>query len=58
VCEQEAATLVADVVVVLAQRGKSPRVTAENGPRLVRLGKEMLAEFGLGCCRDGEARDG
>lgn len=45
--EEDAAALVADAVVALAQRGKRPVVTAENGPRLVRLGALMLAEFGV-----------
>ena len=45
--EEDAAALVADAVVALGQRGKRPVVTAENGPRLVRLGALMLAEFGV-----------
>lgn len=47
VCEADAAALVADAAVALALRGHRPRVTHENGPRLVRLGALMLAEFGI-----------
>jgi hypothetical protein len=46
--EEDAAALVADAVVSLALRGHVPVVTHENGPRLVRLGALMLAEFGIG----------
>ena len=45
--EADAAALVADMAVALALRGHAPRVTRENGPRLVRLGALMLAEFGV-----------
>jgi hypothetical protein len=57
-CEADAAALVADAAVSLALRGHSPRVTHENGPRLVRLGALMLAEFGVGCGRETEDDDG
>jgi hypothetical protein len=54
VSEADAAALVADAAVSLALRGHAPRVTAENGPRLVRLGALMLAEFGVA----GDPEDG
>lgn len=46
--EADAAAFVADAAQSLALRGYDPRVTHENGPRLVRLGALMLAEFGVG----------
>jgi hypothetical protein len=46
--EADAAALVADVMVALGLRGHDVRVTHANGPRLVRLGALMLAEFGVG----------
>jgi hypothetical protein len=48
VAEADAAALVADVMMALGLRGHDVRVTHVNGPRLVRLGALMLAEFGVG----------
>ena len=47
VCEADAYALVADAAQALALRGHAPRITAVNGPRLVRLGALMLYEFGV-----------
>lgn len=46
--EADAAALVTDVFMLLGQRGHPVAITAVNGPRLVRLGALMLAEFGVG----------
>jgi hypothetical protein len=46
--EADAAALVADVLLALGLRGHDVKVTPVNGPRLVRLGALMLAEFGVG----------
>jgi hypothetical protein len=46
--EDDAAALVADMLIMLGLRGHDVRVTHANGPRLVRLGALMLAEFGVG----------
>ena len=46
-CEADAYALVADAAQALALRGHTPRITAVNGPRLVRLGALMLYEFGV-----------
>lgn len=46
--EADAAALVTDVMLLLGQRGHQVAITAANGPRLVRLGALMLAEFGVG----------
>lgn len=46
--EADAAALVADVLLALGLRGHDVKVTHANGPRLVRLGALMLAEFGVG----------
>ena len=46
--EADAAALVVYAAVSLALRGHHPRVTGENGPRLVRLGALMLDAFGIG----------
>jgi len=46
--EDAAALVVVDVAQALAVRGYEPVITHENGPRLVRLGEQMLAEFGIG----------
>ena len=45
--EADAYALVADAAQALALRGHTPRITAVNGPRLVRLGALMLYEFGV-----------
>jgi carbamate kinase len=50
--EADAAALVADVLLALARRGHDVRVTHVNGPRLVRLGALMLAEFSAGAGRE------
>jgi hypothetical protein len=46
--EADAVTLVADVALALAARGHDVQLDGVNGPRLVRLGALMLAEFGVG----------
>ena len=46
--EENAAALVTDMLLALGLRGHDVKVTHENGPRLVRLGALMLAEFGVG----------
>jgi hypothetical protein len=58
VCEADAAALVADAAQALALRGHSPRITAVNGPRLVRLGALMLYEFGVAGATEPEDDDG
>jgi hypothetical protein len=57
VLEADAAALVVDVAVALALRGHPARITHENGPRLVRLGALMLAEFGVGTAESAEESD-
>jgi hypothetical protein len=57
VCEEDAAALVVYAAQALALYGHSPKITHENGPRLVRLGALMLAEFGVGCGRETEDDD-
>ena len=57
-CEDAAAALVADAAQALALRGYSPRITAVNGPRLVRLGALMLYEFGVAGDPEKEDDDG
>jgi hypothetical protein len=46
--EEDAAALVVYVAEKLALQGHHPRITRENGPRLVRLGALMLDAFGVG----------
>jgi hypothetical protein len=58
VSEADAAALVADAAVSLALRGHAPKITAANGPRLVRLGALMLAEFGVAGDREEKETDG
>ena len=48
VSEADAAMVVTEVMLVLATRGHDVAITRVNGPRLVRLGALMLAEFGIG----------
>jgi hypothetical protein len=48
VLEADAAALVVDAAIALALRGHPARITAENGPRLVRLGALMIDAF----CRE------
>ena len=48
VSEADAAMVVTEVMLVLAARGHDVAITRANGPRLVRLGALMLAEFGIG----------
>ena len=45
--ESDAAALVTEVMMVLGRRGHDVAITHANGPRLMRLGALMLAEFGL-----------
>jgi hypothetical protein len=45
--EDHAAAVVAEVMLALGVRGHDVAITARNGPRLLRLGALMLAEFGL-----------
>ena len=45
--ESDAAALVTEVMLALGRRGHDARITHANGPRLVRLGALILAEFGL-----------
>jgi hypothetical protein len=47
VSEDDAAALVVYVAQELALKGLTPRITHENGPRLVMLGRQLLAEFGV-----------
>jgi hypothetical protein len=47
ISQEDAAKVVVDVAQALAVRGYEPVITHENGPRLVRLGEQMLAEFGI-----------
>jgi hypothetical protein len=56
--EADAAALVADVLILLGQRGHQVAITRANGPRLVRLGALMLAELGLGHDISAPAGDG
>jgi hypothetical protein len=58
VCEADAAALVADAAQALALRGHTPRITAVNGPRLVRLAARMLVEFGVAGGTEPEDDDG
>ena len=48
VLQEDAAALVADAALSLALRGRAPKITAANGPRLVRLGALMLDAFDVG----------
>ena len=50
--EDAAAALVVYAAQALALQGHKPVITHENGPRLVRLGEQMLAEFGIVTARD------
>jgi hypothetical protein len=43
--EADAYALVTDVAAALALRGHPARITAANGPRLVRLGALMIDAF-------------
>jgi hypothetical protein len=47
VSEDDAAALVVKLAQELALKGHAPRITHENGPRLVMLGRQLLAEFGV-----------
>jgi hypothetical protein len=58
VSEDDAAALVVVVQQALAVRGYEPRITHENGPRLVRLSRQMLDAFGIGTARETEENDG
>jgi hypothetical protein len=49
VSEADAYALVTDVAAALALRGHPARITAANGPRLVRLGALMIDAF---CTRE------
>jgi hypothetical protein len=46
--EADAFALVTDALAALALRGHPAVITAANGPRLVRLGALMIAEFAAG----------
>jgi hypothetical protein len=49
ISQEDAAALVPVAAAqALAVHGYEPVITHENGPRLVRLGELMLAEFGIG----------
>jgi hypothetical protein len=54
--EEDAAALVVWAAEKLALQGRNPRITQENGPRLVRLGALMIDAFGIG--REPEEDDG
>jgi len=57
--EADAAALVTDVLMALGLRGHDVKVTHVNGPRLLRLGALMLAEFGVGTSTESaEVTDG
>jgi hypothetical protein len=59
VSEDAAAKFVVDVAQELALNGHAPRITHENGPRLVMLGRQLLKEFGVaGDPESTEADDG
>jgi len=58
VSEDDAAALVVAVQQALAVRGYEPRITHENGPELVRLGKRMLDAFGITGRETAEENDG
>ena len=55
--EDTAAALVTDVMTALHLRGHDVRVTAENGPRLLRLGALMLDGFGVGTTTESTEED-
>lgn len=46
--EEDAAALVVIAAQGLALRGHAPKVTHENGPRLMQLGALMIDAFGIG----------
>jgi hypothetical protein len=48
VLHPDAAALVVHVAQKLALSGHAPVITHENGPRLMRLGEQMLDAFGIG----------
>ena len=52
--EGDAAALAADVMMMLAARGRDVRLTPAAEVRLVRLGALMLAEFGAGTKEDSD----
>ena len=47
VSEDDAAALVVRLAQELALKGHAPRITHENGPRLVMLGRQLLVELGV-----------
>ena len=47
VSEDAAAALVVKLAQELALKGHTPRITHENGPRLVMLSRQLLKEFGV-----------
>ena len=58
VSEDDAAALVVKLAQELALKGHAPRITHENGPRLVMLGRQLLAEFGVSGDPEPEENDG
>jgi hypothetical protein len=58
VLEADAYALVTDAAIALALRGHPARITAENGPRLVRLGALMIDAFCTGPRETTEENDG
>lgn len=46
--ELDGAVVATDVMIALGLRGHDVKITHANGPRLMRLGELMLAEFGIG----------
>ena len=57
VLEDDAAALVVWAAEKLALAGHQPRITHENGPRLVRYAALMLDAFGIGTGREPEDDD-
>ena len=55
--EGDAAALAADVIMMLAARGRDVRLTPAGEVRLVRLAALMAAEFGAGTKEDNDGRD-
>jgi hypothetical protein len=58
VSEDAAAAWVVRLAQELALEGHAPRITHENGPQLVMLGRQLLAEFGVAADPETEDNDG